>query len=132
MRADVIHDKVWPCLPFVFQHDKNIFVGIESTRRRVERKSVLPFSHGDSSCVGWKLEESYLVFRRPVNGKDATRRNMEGEFIICVKQVDAVGPLKIPPGVDVRLQLFSTLRDRHSAQMTIHHTYSSQFEVVLQ
>jgi hypothetical protein len=40
--------------------------------------------------------------------------------------------LKIPPGVDVHLQLFSTLRDRQSAEMAIHHTYSSQFEVVLQ
>ena len=94
---------------------------------------MLPLSHGDSSCIGWKLEECYFGFRLPANGKDATRGNMNDECIShCVKQVDTVGPLKIPPGIDVRLQLFSTLGDRHSAQMAIHHTCSPQFEVVLQ
>ena len=133
MRTDVVHDQIWPCLPFVFQHDKNIFVGIESTHRSVERKSMLPLSHGDSSRVGWKLEERYLGFRLPANGKNATRGNVDIECISHrVKQVDTIGPLKISPGVDVRLQLFSALRDRQSAQMAIHHTYSAQFEVVLQ
>jgi hypothetical protein len=133
MRSDAVNDKIWSYLPFVLQNDENIFVGIKSTRRRAERKGVLPFSHSDSPCVGRKLEERYLGFRQITNGKDSTWGDVDDECIIHgVKQVDTVGPLKVFPSVNMRPQLFSTPRNRHSAKRAIHHTRPSQFEVVLQ